>query len=230
VYNNVNHLIESLHRNDRRRLLDVGESVELVLSQVLSERGAPTRHVYFPTGAFISLVTSLDGKPALGVGMVGIEGMVGAQLSLGVLTTPFHAIVQGDGSAWRIASIPFRKELAHSPAMQRRLSRYVYVLMEQLATSAACARFHQIDARLARWLLMTQDRAQANRFRVTHEFLAYILRIRRAGITSAAGALQRSGIIKYHRGEIQVINRRELENAACSCYATDCDAYRQFFH
>lgn len=222
-----NHLIARLPRRDRLRLLDICEPVELELSQVLSERGAPTRHVYFPTGAFISLVTPLDGKPVLEVGMVGREGMLGAQLALGVSTTPLHALVQGVGSALRIAAGPFRRELARSVALQRDLSRYVYVLMEQLASSAACLRFHKIDARLARWLLMSQDRAQTDRFHVTHEFLAYMLGVRRVGITTAAGDLQRNLLIKYYRGELQVINRRGLEAAACSCYATDCNAYAQ---
>jgi CRP-like cAMP-binding protein len=225
--NTENHLIELLPRRDRLLLLDICEPVELVLSQVLGERGTPTRHVYFPTGAFISLVTPLDGKPVLEVGMVGHEGMLGAQLVLGVSTTPLHALVQGSGGAWRIAIGPFRRELARSEALRRGLSHYVYVLMQQLASSAACLRFHKIDARLARWLLMTQDRAQADRFHVTHEFIAYMLGVRRVGITAAAGILQRNLLIKYHRGELQVINRRGLEAAACSCYATDRDTYAQ---
>jgi CRP-like cAMP-binding protein len=220
-----NHLIELLPRNDRVHLLAQCEPVQLVLSEVLCEPGKPTRHVYFPTDGFISLVAMVDGTPSLEVGMVGREGMVGAQLVLGVATTPLRALVQGPGTAWRIGAKAFRAELARSPALQRGLNRYLYVLMVQLAASAGCLRFHQIGARLARWLLMTQDRAHADNFHVTHEFLAYMLGVRRVGVTGAASTLQRSGLIEYHRGELTVLDRHGLEAAACSCYAADRQSY-----
>ena len=222
-----NHLIEMLPRKDRRQLLAICEPVDLVLSRVLCERGQLTRHVYFPIDATISLVTPIDGKPVLEVGMVGREGMVGAQLALGVMTTPLHAVVQGGGSAWRVRSAPFRGVLAGSSALQRLLNRYLYVLMSQLAVSAACLRFHLISPRLARWLLMTQDRAHADTFYVTQEFLAYMLGVRRVGITIAASALQRAGLIEYRRGELAVLNRIGLEAAACGCYATDNKSYAE---
>jgi CRP-like cAMP-binding protein len=220
-----NHLIELLPRKDRRRFLAVCEPVDLVMSEVMGETGKRTRHVYFPIDATISLVTPIDGKPALEVGMVGREGMVGAQLVLGVLTTPLHAVVQGSGKAWRVATSSFMRELARSPALRNCMHRYLYVLMSQLAVSAACLRFHLIGPRLARWLLMTQDRAHTNSFHVTHEFLAYMLGVRRVGITAAAGALQRAGLIEYRRGEMVVLNRKGLEAAACACYAADRRSY-----
>ena len=220
-----NHLIELLPRTDRARLLAICEPTELVLSEVLSEPGKATRHVYFPTDGFISLVTLVEGHPALEVGMVGREGMVGAQLALGVATAPLRALVQGSGAAWRIATRSFQAELARSTALQRSLNRYLYILMGQLATSAACLRYHLIGPRLARWLLMTQDRAHADTFHVTQEFLAYMLGVRRVGVTAAAGALQRSGLIAYTRGELTVLDRAGLEAAACSCYATDRQTY-----
>ena len=225
-----NHLIELLPRTARLRLLDICEPVELVMAQVLSEVGIPTRHVYFPTQGFVSLVTPVKGTPMLEVGMVGREGMLGIQLALGVKTAPLHALVQGPGAAWRIGAVAFRRELAHSSALQRALNRYVYVMMMQLASAASCLRFHQIGPRLARWLLMTQDRAHSNGFHITHEFLAYMLGVRRVGVTTAASELQRGGLIKYHRGEIQVLNRRGLEAAACSCYAADREAYKKVLH
>ena len=224
-----NHLIERLPRKDRTRLLAVCEQVQLVLGEVLCEPGKATRHVWFPIDGFISMVAPIDAKPALEVGMVGREGMLGAQLALGVATVPLHALVQGAGSALRVGATAFRAELARSPALQRVLNRYLYVLMAQLTGSAACLRFHEIGPRLARWLLMSQDRAHAARFHVTHEFLAYMLGVRRVGVTAAASGLQRNGLIEYHRGEMAVLDRKGLEAAACDCYANDRQAYADQF-
>lgn len=225
----VNRLIELLPRKDRVRLLALCDPVALELSDVLCEPGKPVRHVYFPTGSFISLVAASKGSPGVEVGMIGSEGMLGAHMVLGVNTSPLHALVQGPGPALRIGAAAFKIELARNAALQRSLYRYVYVLMSQLATSATCLRFHKIGPRLARWLLMSQDRAHRKNFHVTQEFLAYMLGVRRVGITTAAGDLQRAGLIEYHRGEITVIDRRGLEAAACTCYATDRDTYSQVF-
>ncbi len=224
-----NHLIERLPRKDRTRLLAVCEPVQLVLGEVLCEPGKATRYVWFPIDGFISMVAPIDAKPALEVGMVGREGMLGAQLALGVATVPLHALVQGAGSALRVGATAFRAELARSPALQRVLNRYLYVLMAQLTGSAACLRFHEIGPRLARWLLMSQDRAHAARFHVTHEFLAYMLGVRRVGVTAAASGLQRNGLIEYPRGEMAVLDRKGLEAAACDCYANDRQAYADQF-
>ena len=225
-----NHLIELLPKKARLRLLGICEPVELVMAQVLSEVGIPTRYVYFPTKGFISLVTPINGTPVLEVGMVGREGMLGTQLALGVRAAPLHALVQGPGAAWRIGAVPFCRELARSTELQRGLNRYVYVLMMQLASAASCLRFHKIEPRLARWLLMTQDRAHSDGFHITHEFLAYMLGVRRVGVTTAASVLQRGGLIEYHRGHIKVLSRRGLEAAACTCYAADRQAYAKMLH
>jgi CRP-like cAMP-binding protein len=220
-----NQLIELLPRAERRTLLAICEPVELALSDRLCATGDITRYAYFPVDATISLVTPIDGKPVLEVGMVGREGMVGAELVLGVLRAPLHTVVQGSGKAWRVPSRAFRRELAASPALQLCLNRYLYVLMMQLSAAAACLRFHMIGPRLARWLLMMQDRAHADNFHVTHEFLAYMLGVRRVGITAAAGLLQRDGLIEYRRGELIVLSRLGLEAAACGCYAADQRSY-----
>lgn len=222
----ANHLIELLPRKERARLLLLCDPVELAMSDVLSKSGQRMRYVYFPVDATISLVTPIDGKPVLEVGMVGREGMVGVQLMLGVMTSPVHAVVQVSGKALQIAAAPFRRELARSPELRKCLNLYLYVLMSQLAAAAACLRFHLIGPRLARWLLMTQDRANADAFHVTHEFLAYMLGVRRVGITAAAGTLQRAGLIEYRRGNLIVLNRRGLEAAACGCYALDRTSYK----
>ena len=222
-----NHLIELLPRRDRARLLALCEPVELVLGEMLYQPGTPTRHVYFPVDGFISLLAQLDGEPVLEVGMIGREGMLGVQLALGLETAPLHALVQGGGSALRVGSGAFRRELAASPALKRLLHRYLHVLMTQLTASATCLRFHLLGPRLARWLLMSQDRAHRNHFAVTQQFLAYMLGVRRVGVTTAAGALQRAGLIEYHHGELRVLDRSGLEAAACSCYAADRQVYRE---
>ena len=222
-----NHLIELLPRNDRRSLLALCEPIQLVLAEVLCDPGKPTQHAYFPIDGFISLVARTDSHTGLEVGMIGREGMLGAQLALGVATVPLHALVQGPGAAWRIATADLRRELARSAALRRGLDRYIYVLMSQLASSAACLRFHLIGPRLARWLLMSQDRAHSNSFHVTHEVLALLLGVRRVGITTAASALQRSGLIEYHRGDLTVLDRRGLEAMACGCYAADRQTYAE---
>ena len=222
-----NHLIDLLPKKDRLRFLDTCDSVDLPLADVLCEPGKPTKYVYFPTGGFISLIAVVKGSPGVEVGMVGREGMLGVQLSLGVATAPLHAVVQGAGTALRMGTKAFKTELAACPALQSELNRYLYVLMSQLAESAACVRFHQIGPRLARWLLMSQDRSRAISFDVTQEFLAYMLGVRRAGITAAAGALQKSGLISYTRGKVTVLNRKGLERAACGCYAADQKTYAE---
>ena len=225
-----NHLIELLPDKARRRLLGVAEQVPLVQSAVLGDVGEPTRYVYFPIDGFISLVTSIDGKPVLEVGMVGREGMCGAQVALGVLIQPLHALVQGPGQTWRVTISAFRQELDRCAPLQLVLGRYLYVLMAQLAAAAACTRFHQIDARLGRWLLMMHDRAHADTFGVTQEFLGFMLGVRRVGISAAAAALQHRGLIEYSRGRVTVRHRKALEAAACSCYAEDKHAYARLMH
>ncbi|MGQ0700016.1 MAG: Crp/Fnr family transcriptional regulator [Panacagrimonas sp.] len=225
----VNRLIEGLPRAERKKLLDRCETVDLVFGTVLCEPDQPFRHVHFPLSGFISLVAPLTGHQPLEMGLIGNEGVLGATLVLGVNEVPLRALVQGSGSALRMTTVQFRKELHGSPALLRILNRYLYVLMAQLAQTAGCTRFHEVEARLSRWLLMTHDRAHADHFHLTHDFLAGMLGVRRSGITIAAGALQDRGLISYTRGEISIIDRKGLEAASCECYAAVIEDYARLF-
>jgi CRP-like cAMP-binding protein len=189
-----------------------------VYGDVLCESGKPIRHVYFPNSGVISLLTPLDGHESVEVGLVGREGMAGMGLFLGSGVSPVQMLVQGSGSATRMKATSFRNEIKRSPALQLGLSHYLYAFMAQVAQTAACNRHHQLGQRLARWLLMTQDRLQSNEFRLTQEFLAHMLGVRRVGVTRAAGLLQEKKLISYRRGNIAILDRKGLERASCRCY------------
>lgn len=223
----VNRLIGSLPRQERNRIVERCQPVDLVFGAVLCEPDQPFEHVYFPLSGFISLVVTLGRHQPLELGLIGNEGVLGATLALGVRDAPMSAVVQGAGTALRMTSAQLRRELRDSPGLLLTLNRYLYVSMAQLSQSAACTAFHEVEPRLARWLLMTHDRSHADQFHLTHEFLADMLGVRRSGITIAAGVLQRRKLIRYTRGEIRIIDRKGLEAASCECYGALIEDYAQ---
>jgi CRP-like cAMP-binding protein len=226
-----NKLIQRLPRKDRLRFLEKCELVDLAVDDVLFDpRADRVGHVYFPIEGVVSLVTEMDIDSPIEVRMVGSEGMLGTQLFLGVVApAPLKALVHVRGTALRVSAFAFRKELAASPALQRLLSRYVYVVMAQLASTCSCLHFHSIRERVARWLLMCQDRAGPDHLQVTHEFLAGMLGVRRVSVTGAASELKKSGLIRYSRGMLTIRDRKGLEAVACTCYSTDRQIYDSIF-
>ena len=200
----------------------------LALAQVLHDGGEEARYVYYPVDSTLSLWTSPDDIPAMEVAMVGNEGMLGAHFALRVSTPATFAQVLRAGQAWRMRAADFTNELIASESLQRSIRRYLHVTVLQGVSMARCSRFHSLNQRLARWLLMTHDRAHMDTFRVTHELMAGMLGVRRVGITTAAVALQRRAVIAYARGEITILDRKALEDAACSCYAADRRSYFKF--
>jgi CRP-like cAMP-binding protein len=213
-----NFLLAALPRAHYRALAPGLVPAELAYGDVLHEQGKPVREVYFPTTSLVSLLTVVNGHPALEVGMIGREGLVGVTLALGIAASPVLALVQGSGSALRMDAKRFSSALGASPPLQRALNRFAGRLMAQISQTAACNRFHVVEQRLARWLLMTRDRLRRGEFRLTHDFLSQMLGVRRVGVTQAATTLQKRGLIEYRRGEIRILDPRGLEAAACACY------------
>ena len=198
--------------------LDQLEPVLLRFGQILYEAGGRIRHVYFPIDCLVSLLTAVDKRRTLEVGMVGNEGMTGMPFILGMGVSGVRALVQGGGRALRMPAAAFRIEFDRNEPLRQALFRYTYALMAQISQTAACNRFHEAEARLARWLLMTRERVGSDEFRLTHEFLAHMLGLRREGVTEAATALKQRGLIDYRRGKIQILDARGLKASACSCY------------
>jgi CRP-like cAMP-binding protein len=221
-----NRLLAALPSRDYQRLARHLVPVSLPLREVLYEPGEPIRHVYFPESGVISLLTLVDPNKAAEVAVIGSEGVVGASTTLGINSSHVRALVQGEGTALRIEASILRKAFADNGAWFRELYRFSNALMGQAAQTAACNRFHTVEARLARWLLATRDRMKSRHFDLTQEFLSIMLGVRRVGITGAAMQLQKQKLITYSRGHIQILDPVRLETAACSCYGVVKDIYR----
>lgn len=203
--------------------------IELAFGDVLCEPEQPYQDVYFPVTCFISLMEKVDAHPPLEMSLIGNEGMLGVTLILGIQEAPLHAVVQGPGTAYKMPVQTFRQMLRGSSSLLHTLNRYLFVTLAQLSQTAACTHFHAVEARLARWLLMTHDRAHANHFHLTHQYLAKMLGVQRSAVTIAAGMLQQQKFIRYSRGEIRIVDRNGLEGASCECYAAVNRDYAQQF-
>ena len=224
----VNRLLAALPTAEYRRLLRKMEPFRLTFGEVIYESGDLIRHVYFPTSGIISLLAATDDHTSLEVGLVGREGMVGVPIFMEVKTSTNLAVVQGAGSALRMKVMAFRQEIRNGESLARLLRRYTHSLLTQVSQSAVCNRFHAIDARLARWLLMSRDRMESDEFALTQEFLSNMLGVRREGVNKAAGKLQQQQLISYSRGTLKVLDRPGLEAIACPCYRIIKTEYDSF--
>jgi CRP-like cAMP-binding protein len=214
----ANSVLAALPRAEYLRLLPCLERVELLEGALLCESGMPLQHVYFPSDCLVSLLTLVDGNTVFAVALVGREGMTSVATALGAQRSPFRALVQATGSALRMESALFVAEFRASAPLRAVVLAYVLALTEQIAQTAACNRFHGIEARLARWLLMTRDRLSCDHFHMTHDMLSHLLGVRREGVTHAAHGLKLRGLIDYSRGAIDISDGAGLQAVACSCY------------
>lgn len=223
----ANRLLASLKQAERSVLLDQAELVDLDGSQLLVRAGDALSHAFFPTNCMISLLANPSKARSLEVGQIGFEGVLGASGALGVSASAFDAVVSGAGQAWRMPMSALRKQCLHSRFLSMLMVRYLYTELGQMGALAACGQFHLLEQRLARLLLMCQDRMRVPDLDLTHESLAQIMGVRRASVTQLAGVFQSRHLIHYHRGHMVVVDRTGLLAITCACYAKDIAFYEQ---
>lgn len=214
-----NHILQALPSAECDRLLAQAEPVDLPFHQVLHEAGEPIRHVYFVEQGMISQLVLLEGGQEQEVGLVSREGLVGLVAALGAETSFTESMVQVPGSALRLPVAALRQEMARDGALPGLLSCSMLALHIQVTQTAACNGRHSLDERLARWLLMVHDRTDGDELPITQEFMSMMLGVRRAGVSTAVGTLEKTGAISHSRGSITVLDRARLEAASCECYA-----------
>jgi CRP-like cAMP-binding protein len=224
-----NRLLAALPPDSLARLRPKLSKVELSLRQVLYQPEVPIQTVYFPETGWASMIAYMEDGDAAEVGLIGFEGVVGLPVILGEEFDDLEAMVQAPGKAFCLSAAALRQAMNDDPVLRELLLRYALVHHGQVTRTAACNGRHHTEARLARWLLMAHDRADGNDFPMTHEFLSMMLGLRRAGVTVAAGILQKAQIIRYERGRIEITDRPGLENAACECYGIARRASDRFF-
>lgn len=213
-----NRLLAAMPPKQYNDLYSRSTVVPLIYGKRLYDAGDVVKQIYFPESGIISLLSNVGNNSSIEVGIIGSEGMAGVSAFLGARTSSNVAVVQGAGTARAMTVRDFRQSCGECPKLTRQINLFIHSFMAQISQSAACNRFHPIEARLARWLLMTQDRMHEDEFQVTQEFLSNMLGVRREGVNIAAGSLQRRGLINHSRGVIRVHKRKQLEAASCSCY------------
>jgi CRP-like cAMP-binding protein len=214
----TNRLLAALPKKEYQRLLPELENVPLTFGDILYEPGDTISHVYFPDNGIISLLSKVESQKVLEVGIVGNEGVAGLPVVLGVHVSLNRGLVQSAGTAMKMKATVLRKEFSREGVLQRLLHRYLHSLLTQISQSAVCNRVHLVEARLARWLLMTHDRVGSDEFRLTQEFLSNMLGVRREAVSKAAGEFQKRKLVNYSRGRITILNRAALGTTACQCY------------
>jgi CRP-like cAMP-binding protein len=214
-----NHLLAALPATEFGRLSPHLELVSMPLGEALYESGGKLEHVYFPTTSIVSLLYVLENGASAEIAVVGNEGILGISLFMGGETTPSRAVVQSAGFGYRLRAQLLKEEFNRAGPVLQLLLRYTQALITQMTQTAVCNRHHSIEQQLCRWLLLSLDRLSSNELTMTQELIANMLGVRREGVTEAAGSLQRSGIIRYSRGHIEVLDRSALETAVCECYA-----------
>jgi len=214
-----NRLLAALPERDRSRLLPQLEILTLFAREAVQEPGEELHFVYFPLDCIVVLVSSVESQATVEVGMIGNEGLVGAQTLMGAKHTNSQALILSEGKALRVPAVILRKEAKRSSRMREVMLTYANAVLAQSAQLAACHRYHTPQARLARLLLMINDRMNTTELRITQDLLAHLLGTRRATVTQAANQLQDGALIELVRGRIRFLDRKGLERAACSCYA-----------
>jgi len=214
-----NHLLGALPDAEWQRWSSALQSVDMPLGQVLYESGTTLTHVYFPTTSIVSLLYVMENGSSAEIAVVGNEGIVGISLFMGGGSTPSRAVVQSAGAGLRLDAKVLKDEFNQNGPVLHLLLRYTQALITQMAQTAVCNRHHSLDQQLCRWLLLSLDRLQGDELVMTQELIANMLGVRREGVTEAALNLQRTGLIKYTRGRISVLNRAGLEKRTCECYA-----------
>jgi CRP-like cAMP-binding protein len=219
AYPQQNQILDALSPAARERLLLHLQVEALPLGMVLYESGDTLRHIYFPTDSIVSLLYVLEDGASAEIAVVGNDGAIGVALFMGGETTTNRAIVQSAGSAYRLTGSRLKQEFERHGEMLHILLRYTQALITQMAQTAVCNRHHSVDQQLCRWLLLSLDRLSSNQLVMTQELIANMLGVRREGVTEAAGKLQKLGVIEYSRGRITVLDRPQLEQLSCECYA-----------
>jgi CRP-like cAMP-binding protein len=214
-----NRILRSLPNKEFNSVFPALELVELPTHATLNEVSEPIEFAYFIENGLASILNVMEDGRNVEVGLTGKEGFVGIPLVVGFSSSPSRVVMQIAGSGFKVSARDFAAILPQCPQMERSLQRFSQELGVQATQVAACNRLHEVDERLARWLLMSQDRLGGDIVPLTQEFLAHMLGTRRASVTLAAGMLQKAGLIMYSRGEVKIENRRELEDASCECYA-----------